>query len=187
MTPPRSDARPWWWVSLAYLLLLFAFAHFARAVVDFLRDREVLLPATLTAFSLAAVAVLVTVLRRRPGRREVAVLLGGVLVYGAVMLWMKQTEERIHLLQFGLLAWLVLGAVDRSWPEWSLGRRALVAIALGAAGGWADEIVQHFLPSRYYDLRDVGFNAIASVLAVAWSRAFAWAARGPRGPEVDPG
>jgi len=32
---------------------------------------------------------------------------------------------------------------------------------LAAATGYVDEAIQYFLPNRVYDLRDVGFNALA--------------------------
>ena len=44
--------------------------------------------------------------------------------------------------------------------------------------GWLDEGIQWLLPNRVYDIRDVGFNALAAVMAVgaslALSRARQW-------------
>jgi len=37
---------------------------------------------------------------------------------------------------------------------------------LTVAAGWFDEGIQYLLPERYYDLRDVAFNAAAGALAV---------------------
>jgi hypothetical protein len=45
----------------------------------------------------------------------------------------------------------------------------------------AKEVVLHdasaILPNRVYDLRDVGFNAFAGLMAIAASLALAWARR----------
>jgi len=38
---------------------------------------------------------------------------------------------------------------------------------LTAAVGWIDEGVQHLLPNRVYDLRDVALNAAAGLLAIS--------------------
>ena len=38
--------------------------------------------------------------------------------------------------------------------------------ALAAAIGYGDELLQSIVPGRYYDIRDVGMNALGSVLAV---------------------
>jgi VanZ family protein len=45
-------------------------------------------------------------------------------------------------------------------------RRYWVALVFVAAAGWIDEGIQALLPSRYYDLRDVAFNAAAGALAL---------------------
>jgi hypothetical protein len=42
-----------------------------------------------------------------------------------------------------------------------------IALALTAAGGLVDEIVQGILPNRHWDLRDVAVNAGAGALALA--------------------
>ena len=41
----------------------------------------------------------------------------------------------------------------------------VAAVATGILG-WIDEGIQAFLPNRYYDLRDVAFNALAGVLSL---------------------
>jgi len=43
--------------------------------------------------------------------------------------------------------------------------------------GWLDEAIQWFLPNRVYDPVDVGFNALAALMAIAASAALAWARR----------
>ena len=46
-----------------------------------------------------------------------------------------------------------------------------------SAFGWLDEGIQWLLPGRVYDLRDVGFNALAAAMAVFGRLALAWARR----------
>jgi VanZ family protein len=41
--------------------------------------------------------------------------------------------------------------------------------------GWLDEAFQWLVPDRVYDLRDVGFNALAGLVAVAATSALRWA------------
>ena len=66
---------------------------------------------------------------------------------------------------------------------------AVLAIVATALLGWLDEAIQLFLPDRVYDLRDVGFNALAGLMAVVASAALAWARRrsrrGPASPPAD--
>ena len=50
------------------------------------------------------------------------------------------------------------------------------ALAVGATAllGWIDEGIQAILPNRVYDIRDVGFNALAGLMAVAAGLVLAW-------------
>jgi hypothetical protein len=127
--------------------------------------------------------VLVLVGRHRPRWREVAVLGTFAAAYGvAVKFFLFQPEEALHFIQYGLVGGLFFAAlVERrrhldasSW----LARPALPAVLaflLTLAAGWTDEIIQYFLPNRYYDLRDVAFNAAAGALAIAGTAAWRWA------------
>ncbi|NNE43630.1 MAG: VanZ family protein, partial [Gemmatimonadetes bacterium] len=62
----------------------------------------------------------------------------------------------------------------------------LLTVALVAGLGWIDEGIQALLPGRVYDIRDVGFNALAGLMAVGGSvamiRARRWAQRRKAGP-----
>jgi len=50
-------------------------------------------------------------------------------------------------------------------------------VAVTAILGWLDEGIQAILPNRVYDVRDVGFNALAGLMAIAASLGLAWARR----------
>jgi VanZ family protein len=76
---------------------------------------------------------------------------------------MKSPEEKIHFIEYGGVAMLAHAASPRSWSQ----RKRFIACALFvAAAGWIDEGIQALLPSRYYDLRDVAFNAAAGLMAL---------------------
>jgi hypothetical protein len=51
------------------------------------------------------------------------------------------------------------------------------------AAGWIDELIQGLLPTRYYDLRDVAFNAAAGLLALLARYALAHERLGAHRPE----
>jgi VanZ family protein len=54
-----------------------------------------------------------------------------------------------------------------AWPHaWSARKRSLASALFTLAAGWIDEGIQGLLPTRFYDLRDVAFNAAAGVLAL---------------------
>ena len=54
---------------------------------------------------------------------------------------------------------------------------ALLAVLAASLVGVLDENIQAFLPNRAYDIRDVQFNVLASVMAVAASMALSFARR----------
>jgi hypothetical protein len=45
---------------------------------------------------------------------------------------------------------------------------SVTAVIVTVAAGWIDEGLQGLLPNRFYDLRDVGLNGLAGMLAVAF-------------------
>jgi VanZ family protein len=91
----------------------------------------------------------------------VAVAAGGLL-YVLVLSRLERHEERLHFLEYGLFAGLVEAALRERGTRWS----GPLAVAITLAAGWLDEGIQGLVPDRIYDLRDVGFNVTAGLLAV---------------------
>lgn len=113
---------------------------------------------------LAVGAGLVWHLARRQAPLSAYGLLALALIgYAGGLLWLRtQRLERVHLPEYGVLAWLGWRALV---PTLGDGAKAYAAAAvLAAVVGWGEEIVQGFVPGRVYDLRDVGANALAAVL-----------------------
>ncbi len=171
----------WIWGLAAgfYLALLYGTTPFMREILNVLR------PALGVAFSpavsagvVAAGAAFVFFYRRGlwpPGLRRTLLLAVIVAAYGATMAVLPWPEERVHLVQYGLLAVLVTrwrravlvprwrravgGALSQGW------RLHGFAWALVALAGAGDEMIQWWLPNRVGDLRDVALNAWAALLA----------------------
>jgi hypothetical protein len=158
------------WLALAtYVAAIYASLPFApRLGLRFLRSAPGgwLLGPGLGLVVLAGAAVLGLALRRRqaPARAYagLAVAAGG---YALALSWLRaQHLERTHLPEYGIAAWLAWRALAPLVRTPFAGYAA--AAALAAAIGYGDELLQKIVPGRYYDLRDVGMNALGSVLAV---------------------
>jgi hypothetical protein len=105
--------------------------------------------------------------KRRPGWSEIGVGLGVAFAYLVMFLRMGSPEERTHLIEYGIVAALIHQALLERVRN---GRRvpapAALAVALTALLGLLDEAIQAMLPNRVFDLRDVGFNALAGFMVV---------------------
>ena len=87
---------------------------------------------------------------------------------------------RVHLVEYGLLSILIL----RALPPRNAGRY-LVAFAIAATVGFADEIVQIAIPNRVFDWYDVGLNISAALLGSAAAAWWRWTAPGDGGTGGD--
>jgi hypothetical protein len=152
------------WVAAIYLSLPLG----PRLGLAFLRTTPGawLLGPGLTVAAVAGVGALMVVLRRRAAPPwAYATLVGAGACYAFAFSWLRaQRLERTHLPEYGIVAWLAWRALAPLLP----GRvpAYAAAAALGAAIGYGDELLQGLLPGRYYDLRDVGLNALGAALAV---------------------
>lgn len=148
-----------------YLVAIYATLGVVRTITNFLRDRGLLRVSVVAAFAITAAAVLWLVMRNTRNRswRMMLVLLLVALAYAAVIFPMKSPEEKIHFIEYGGVAVLAHVAAPRNW---SRGKRFIACAFFVAAAGWIDEGIQALLPSRFYDLRDVAFNASAGLMAL---------------------
>ena len=157
-----SREKKLWFAAVSCLAAIYTAIFFARRVVDFLRARGELRLAVLMIFVAAGAVVAWRVVSARPGWRElVAVALCGAL-YVVVLSRLERHEERLHFLEYGLFAGLVEAALRERGLKWS----GPVAVLVTLCAGWIDEGIQGLVPGRIYDLRDVGFNFTAGLLAV---------------------
>ncbi len=147
-------------VALALCLLaIYSTLGVVRTITNALRDAGLLRICVAVAFAVAATTAL-TLIFRNPGnrtRRMVTMLAGVAVAYALVILPMKSPEEKIHFIEYGVVALLAYASFHRY----------VAAFVFVAAAGWIDEGIQALLPSRYYDLRDVAFNAAAGLMALA--------------------
>jgi hypothetical protein len=144
------------------LLAIYATLGMVRAVTNALRDQGVLRVAVAVAFALAAAAALTLIFRNPRNRTKgmLVKLIGVSAAYALVIYPMDSPEEKIHFIQYGVVALLAYASI----PD--VRRRYLAAAVFVAIAGWVDEGIQALLPSRYYDLRDVAFNAAAGLMAL---------------------
>ncbi len=169
--------RRLWTALLIVLLAIYATLAHAPAIAAMLRERVDLTAAMFMASLVTLVTISILFVRTRPGRAELAVGVGIVIVY--VMAWLRigvaTPEERTHLFEYSLVAALVHEALLERREN---GRRvpapAILALVISVLLGWLDEGIQSLLPNRVYDPVDVLFNALAATIIIGarWILAF---------------
>lgn len=134
-----------------------------RQVHNLLRDfggRDLVLGAISVLGVIATIALLRELIKLK--FRIHPIVFGCLLslgVIGGVLL--EIPEERLHIVKYGGLGFLTQALAHRhGLPVW---------YALGFASFFSifDEIIQHFLPYRVGDLRDVALNIVSSVWGIA--------------------
>jgi hypothetical protein len=184
------------WLTVAgVLLLIYSTLAVVRPFTEWLREQRLLFLSLILVFGAIVGWSLRGIWRNRPGGRESAVLVAIAVAYGGLFLALRTPEEAMHFIEYGFVAVLMYQALaERTkarlgdavgetggetgektggsvlWP-------ALGALVLTGAAGWLDEGIQHLLPSRFYDLRDVFFNVAAAFLAVVAVAGREWARR----------
>jgi len=158
----------WLWLG-AYTALLYGLLPFGpaigRAVQDTASGRFVLGRGAAWMVVLGAIAIVVRLRRRAAPARAwlLAALVGAG--YALALGWLRAVRlERVRLPEYGIAAWLAWRALVPSlgdrWPVYG------AAWLLAAAIGWGDELVQSITPGRFYDVRDIGANALGAGLGV---------------------
>ena len=130
------------------------------------------------AFGAGALLVLIAAAalgtRARFGTAEVGVVLGVVAVYLLAFARLGTPEERTHLIEYGIVAVLVYCArTERNRQTGRIPVPAVVALGITAVLGTVDEVIQGIIPSRVFDVRDIGFNVLAAILALGTMFVFA--------------
>jgi hypothetical protein len=168
--------------ALAVLLLsIYGTLGVIRPFANRLRDAGLMRPTVLAVFVLAGLGLAAWVLRdaRLRSARALSALAGVAALYAAVVLPMESPEEKLHFVEYGLVALLAEASLPAAWGR---PRRLLAAALFVLAAGWVDEGIQALLPERYYDLRDVGFNALAGVMALFAQGLVRWVAASAGAP-----
>lgn len=159
-----AEERRFWGAAVALLLAIWGSAYFIQFALDALRERN-LLRASIAGAALAVAAIVVVpMVRRRAGAREWAALAVVGLVYAVVASRLHIVQERVHLIEYGAVAWLFRGALSARGVAAPLAWGG--AFGLASLGGLVDEAIQGLLPNRHWDLRDVGLNALSAALAL---------------------
>jgi VanZ family protein len=171
------ERRLWLW-TLAVVAAIYSTMGPAQRLAAGLRERNLLRLSFAVVLFMVVATIVHQWMKKRRGIPEIGVAIGVMAVYFMVIARVASWEERTHLFEYGLVAVLIHQALlERQQHGGRVKAPAALAIVAAALIGWLDEGIQAVLPNRVYDIRDVGFNALAGLMAVGSSLAMTWARR----------
>lgn len=107
---------------------------------------------------------------------NLSIVLGVAAAYVLVFVRFTSTEERSHLIEYGVAAAFIHAALEeRARQGRGVPFYPVPAVLATALIGVVDEFIQHFIPNRVFDPLDIAFNTMAAILAVATIAALGWA------------
>lgn len=114
--------------------------------------------------------------QRVPGWKEVLTGVGMGAMYAGTLMYIDHSEERIHVIMYGVVALLIYSAfLERATHDRRVPFHVILVIAATAVIGSIDELIQLTLPNRVFDLVDILYNILASVMAVLLNASLRWA------------
>ena len=168
----NRERRLWLW-AIVVTVVIFTAADLARAVSEALHRSG--LPASgpnlfSVGMLLIGIMILVQGLRGRPRGIEIGFAVGLVAITVLGLARGLSEAERSHLIEYAVLALIVYEAlVERRRRGRPVPVPAVLAIGGTTLVGALDECIQILLPNRTFDWFDIGFDFLASVLAVGSS------------------
>jgi hypothetical protein len=152
--------------TIGFAIFIVISASFMRQLLNFLESSIGMsgVSVILSIFFLVGGAVTSLYLyKSRPALWKIF-LFGGVLAAGFFYAWqMKIIAERLHLIKYGLLGWLISKDIIKPIK---IPFRALVAVLFCLSVSGVDEIYQFFLPWRVGDIRDVLFAGVGGIWGI---------------------
>tara|TARA_B100000959_G_scaffold176544_1_gene184824 strand:+ start:2604 stop:3188 length:585 start_codon:yes stop_codon:yes gene_type:complete len=158
-----------WRVAVLYLVFVYLTLPFARDIGTYLRSLEMLRFTTLMIFIVVVFTAMALNMERLKTMSLGSII--SIVVYlilsFSVFFSIDAPEERLHIVEYSVMAWMFHWALKDTMKE---ARAYLAAFAITFFAGCGDEVIQYFLPDRYYDFRDVLFNAAGASMGIL----FAW-------------
>jgi len=160
-----------WLATTIVLISIYSTLGLAGVMVEKMQNRGVLDSFYVLFACLTLVVFITQGLKTRPGGMDIAIATGLVIVLSMVVVRMGiPLVERTHLIEYGLLATFIFQALEeRDQNNRKVPLIPLITIGATSFFGLVDEVIQALLPNRIFDIRDVGFNVIAAVIAVFFS------------------
>ena len=169
------ERRLWIW-TLIVVVVLYSTLGVTPKVAASLLSRNLNAALFVVGMMLVAATIVSRGLKIRLSGANLGIVLGVAAAYILVFVRFTTTEERSHLIEYGVVAAFIHEALEERARQ---GRPVpfypVLAVLATALIGVVDELMQGFIPNRVFDPQDIFFNTMAAALAVTAITALAWA------------
>lgn len=154
--------RFYWTAAILWVVLIYSTLYIVRPICDFL-TKHTPLSLLINLLIIGVLAFIFFFKIMRLGLRSVLLFLLIAAIYGIGLFLLELPAERVHFLEYGFLAFLLYRAFRFDHARM---KSFWFSFLLCTLIGFGDEGIQELLPNRYYELRDVGLNAVSSLLGL---------------------
>lgn len=154
-------------LTIGYLVAIYAFLPFSAEILLSLIKQDLISTIVTTIYIFAGVAALWIMLVVYQIRDIAAYILMSMLALIVVyfMSGLSIQQERIHFIQYAALTMGILWCFEEQRAK---KKTWIISIFMSSFAGFIDECIQGFVPNRYFDMRDVGLNVLASIVGAGF-------------------
>ena len=162
-----SLRKKYWGTVGVWVFCIYSTLYIVRPICEYLKAHT---PFTLLAnvFILAILALGLVLTCKTIGDCKLSIKVAIFLLTGlyALGIWIISIpEEKLHFIEYGVLAYLLHKALKLDCSGIKL---YFFAFILTALFGLGDEGIQHLLPNRFYQTSDVILNSVSGALGLIW-------------------
>ena len=164
-----TEKKTAWSVVLLYITLIFSTLGDVVAVVEFAERKmgnsfNVIMNVSPYIFFLGLSLYIILIKReRRPARYIYLILV--LIAFFFLKEYLSYPIEKVHLIEYSIFGALFFWAASASGL--SLLTSFMVTVIASLVVGSADELVQAFIPSRYFSIKDLLINFQSGILGAA--------------------
>ncbi|MDY6933632.1 MAG: VanZ family protein [Spirochaetota bacterium] len=147
---------------IVFTAIIYLTLPFARLISEYLRTHNLLKH---SIYILIAVFIVICcyLIFRYIGYKLINIIT--ILLFFTIYVLIIQRYdiivEKLHFVEYGILSYLIYNSLTEQ-----LSSRLIypVSFIILTIIGWVDEIIQYYLPDRFYDIRDVCLNSLSGCL-----------------------
>ncbi len=162
----RKEPKLYFILSCLLVTIIYSTLSLVRPICNFFkRELPFNLVVSVALVGLFVLIVLAVVVKNKIKKKSTLLFLISIfLVYIISFKWIDYPEEKIHLFEYGFLAFLLYKSFSFNNKEKFL--PYLFSFVISSLIGLGDELIQGVLPTRYYQTSDVILNSVSAGLGL---------------------